>query len=82
MKVVELRTLKIEPEIREEVTVETNEYTCSCIAEKIKDFSCEGVFIDRLQKYEYIRCSGRFRRDGNEIILKCTSRKRREVENA
>ncbi|WAX07253.1 hypothetical protein BF698P1_00008 [Bacteroides phage BF698P1] len=45
MKVVELRTLKIEPEIREEVTVETNEYTYSCIAEKIKDFSCEGVFI-------------------------------------
>nr|UVX40135.1 MAG: hypothetical protein [Bacteriophage sp.] len=42
MKVVELRTLKIEPEIGEEVTVETNEYTYSCIAEKIKDISCGG----------------------------------------
>lgn len=75
MKVVELRMLKIEPEIGEEVTVETNEYTYSCIAEKIKELSCEGCLFDRLQKCEYIRCSGRFRRDGNEIIIKCTSKK-------
>lgn len=82
MKVVELRMLEIEPEIGEEVTVETNEYTYSCIAEKIKDSSCEGCLFDSLQKCDYIRCSGRFRRDGNEIILKCTSKKRREFENA
>lgn len=78
MKVVELRMLEIEPEIGEEVTVETNEYTYSCIAEEIKDSSCDGCLFDSLQKCEYIRCSGRFRRDGNDIILKCVSRKERE----
>lgn len=70
MKVVELRTLK-------QMNILTR-----VLQRKSNTFNVRGCLFDRLQKCEYIRCSGRFRRDGNEIILKCTSRKRKEVKNA
>lgn len=84
MKVIDLRMARIDPEMGEEVTVESYGYTYTCIVEGIKDISvpCDGCLLDRLQKCEYIICSERYRKDRNDIILKCISRKRREVENA
>lgn len=84
MKAIDLRIDIIEPEVGEEVTVETDVYTYTCIVEENKDisFPCEGCLLDRLQRCECIKCYGRYRKDGNNIILKCISRKRREVENA
>jgi hypothetical protein len=71
MKVIDLRIERIEPEMGEEVTVETNEYTYSCIVEESKDLSCDGCLLDRLRKCEHVLCCGRYRIDRNDIILKC-----------
>ena len=78
MKAIDLRIERIEPEVGEEIIVETNEYNYACIVEKSKELSCDGCLLDVLQKCEYLFCCGRYRKDGNDIILKCVSRKERE----
>lgn len=82
MKVIDLRTERFEPEVGEEITIESDEATYMCIVEDTEEVTCEGCLLHRLQGCGRIVCYDEGRKDKKSIILKCISRKRREVNNA
>lgn len=82
MKVIDLRIERIEPEIGEEVIIETDEMTYMCIVDDTEGVTCEGCLLHHLQGCGRIACYEDGRKDKKNIVLKCKSRKRREVENA
>lgn len=83
MKVLDLRKGKIEPEVGENVSIITDLETYECVTIDVgSDFSCTGCALFSFEVCDYILCSHGRRKDEKNIILKCTSRKRREVENA
>lgn len=81
MKTIDLRIERIEPELGEEVIVETNEKTYVCIAEETKNITCEGCLLDCLQECGRIVCCDADRKDKKNIILKRISGKKKEINN-
>lgn len=83
MKVLDLRKAGIEPKVDENVSIITESMIYECVAIDVEDsISCEGCVLRSFTFCDRILCSRGKRKDEKNIVLKCISRKRMEVENA